>query len=117
MAAAEEDGLSLDSEMVSHHVSGSHVSGPARNSRCFGFAARRFAALAGAMVLRLSLLVPNNITAIVLVACCVAQERIASAMNATDFIVPIMLGVLFALLLALAFWPFVDLPLFLPDEG
>ena len=103
--------------MVSHHVSGSHVSGPAPNSRCFGFAARHFAAVAGAMVLRLSLLVPNNITAIVLVACCVAQERIASAMNATDFIVPIMLGVLFALLLALAFWPFVDLPLFLPDEG
>ena len=54
--------------MVRHHVSGSHVSGPARNSRCFGFAARRFAAVAGAMVLRLSLLVPNNITAIVLVA-------------------------------------------------
>ena len=49
-------------------------------------------------------------------------------MNTTDFIVPIMLGVLFALLLALALWLFVlllalalwlfvDLPLFLPDEG
>ena len=38
------------------------------------------------------------------------------AMNTTDFIVPIMLGVLFALLLALALWFFVDLPLFLPDE-
>ena len=32
------------------------------------------------------------------------------AMNTTDFIVPIMLGVLFALLMALALWFFVDLP-------
>jgi len=38
-------------------------------------------------------------------------------MNATDPIVPIMLGVLFALLLALAVWLFADLPLFFPSEG
>jgi hypothetical protein len=37
-------------------------------------------------------------------------------MHATNFMVPIMLGVLFALLLSLALWLFVDLPLFLPDQ-
>jgi protein-S-isoprenylcysteine O-methyltransferase Ste14 len=52
-----------------------------------------------------------------LLLCCAGAHRTASAMNTTDFLVPIMLGVLFALLLALALWLFVDLPLFLPDEG
>jgi hypothetical protein len=37
-------------------------------------------------------------------------------MNITGFIVPITLGVLFALLLALALWLFVDIPLLFPDE-
>jgi len=48
--------------------------------------------------------------------CCVAQERIA-AYEHDRLHWPIMLDVLFALLLALALWLFVDLPLFLPDEG
>jgi len=39
------------------------------------------------------------------------------ALNATDLIVPIMLGVLFALLAALALWLFVDLPLFESDAA
>jgi hypothetical protein len=38
------------------------------------------------------------------------------ALGTTDFIIPITVGVLFALLLALALWLFVDLPLFFPAD-
>jgi hypothetical protein len=37
-------------------------------------------------------------------------------MDLTEFRVAIVLGLLFALLLALALWLFVDLPLFFPGE-
>jgi hypothetical protein len=46
-----------------------------------------------------------------------AEGGISSLRPLLDSAAAVPLGVLFALLLALALWLFVDLPLFLPDEG